>query len=361
MYEQAWWLTMGSSFVIAYFSINFRVWATVSGLFCLLVVSNSCTPLTQFLVIDYKRYQQDMPTNSKQPIPMEQYVPDDKVEPENIEEYKKYIYAFWIKMEMQKIPLSFFYSIIDCESAWKQYKKNGGILRSKDNAIGLMQVLETTAADYGVSNSDLKKAKYNIQAGMLHIKRLYDRVFNGNLEKVVTAYNLGEGNVKRGTKLRNKETVHYEYCVMGKFKGKNYLYKPCHKPYCLAIKSKANNAGMPHQGVLAFAAVLQSSLPGYWRMTSGHDWYHKKRYNSLNGHNKKIAFDFTTRGVNPKVITATIKSIMSNIPGIKWKYKHYDKCNGCTGLHEHFQFTTTKDAQKFLEWAVKEGKWKTGK
>ena len=67
---------------------------------------------------------------------------------------------------------------------------------SDRGAIGLMQVMPNTAALYEVKESELYNPRKNIEAGVKHLKMLTDR-YNGDLEKVIAAYNSGEGNVDR--------------------------------------------------------------------------------------------------------------------------------------------------------------------
>jgi soluble lytic murein transglycosylase-like protein len=67
---------------------------------------------------------------------------------------------------------------------------------SSRGAVGLMQVMPTTAALYQVKASDLYNPKKNVEAGVRHLRMLSDR-YNGDLVKVIAAYNSGEGNVDR--------------------------------------------------------------------------------------------------------------------------------------------------------------------
>jgi soluble lytic murein transglycosylase-like protein len=65
---------------------------------------------------------------------------------------------------------------------------------SDKGAIGLMQVMPTTAALYNVRATDLYNPKKNVEAGVQHLRMLSDR-YKGDLEKVIAAYNSGEGKV----------------------------------------------------------------------------------------------------------------------------------------------------------------------
>ena len=63
---------------------------------------------------------------------------------------------------------------------------------SRAGAIGLMQVMPATAADYGVDSTDaLFDPKVNIDTGSRHLKRLLGKY--NNIRQAVMAYNAGEG------------------------------------------------------------------------------------------------------------------------------------------------------------------------
>ena len=92
-------------------------------------------------------------------------------------------------------------------------KKQSAI--SKSGAVGVMQVLPSTAKAMGVDNP--YSTEDNIKAGVKYLKYLQDK-FNNNTDLVLSAYNAGEGNVSR-----NKipaSTRHYVHKVK---KEKNKL------------------------------------------------------------------------------------------------------------------------------------------
>jgi soluble lytic murein transglycosylase-like protein len=64
--------------------------------------------------------------------------------------------------------------------------------RSRKGAIGLMQVLPSTARQYGIAN--LYDPGSNLQAGVRHLKGLLDRL---PLALALAAYNAGEGAVQQ--------------------------------------------------------------------------------------------------------------------------------------------------------------------
>ena len=65
---------------------------------------------------------------------------------------------------------------------------------SPKGAVGLMQLMPSTAAMYGVTN--LTDPDQNLNAGAKHLRSLMDE-FNGDLTLVLAAYNAGSGAVRR--------------------------------------------------------------------------------------------------------------------------------------------------------------------
>ena len=65
--------------------------------------------------------------------------------------------------------------------------------RSRKGAMGLMQLMPSTARDYNVRNPFDPRA--NIEAGIKHLKSLIDRF--GRVELGLAAYNAGEGAVTK--------------------------------------------------------------------------------------------------------------------------------------------------------------------
>lgn len=85
---------------------------------------------------------------------------------------------------------------------------------STAGAIGLMQVMPATAADYGVrSADDLFEPTINLDTGMRHLRRLLDRY--GSIGHAVMAYNAGEGALERsGGFVGFAETQRYTHRVI---------------------------------------------------------------------------------------------------------------------------------------------------
>jgi hypothetical protein len=65
---------------------------------------------------------------------------------------------------------------------------------SKKGAVGIMQLMQDTALQYGVVNR--YNADQNLEAGVKHLKYLYKK-FNGYLPHILAAYNAGEEAVKK--------------------------------------------------------------------------------------------------------------------------------------------------------------------
>jgi hypothetical protein len=84
---------------------------------------------------------------------------------------------------------------------------------SPAGAVGLMQVMPATAADYGVtSTQDLFDATINARTGTRHLKRLLGKYSTG---KAVMAYNAGEGALERsGGFVTYPETQVYTHRVL---------------------------------------------------------------------------------------------------------------------------------------------------
>jgi soluble lytic murein transglycosylase-like protein len=67
--------------------------------------------------------------------------------------------------------------------------------RSRKGAMGLMQLMPSTAREYKVRNPFEPKA--NIEAGIKHLKTLIDRFGATRLELALAAYNAGPGAVEK--------------------------------------------------------------------------------------------------------------------------------------------------------------------
>jgi soluble lytic murein transglycosylase-like protein len=79
-------------------------------------------------------------------------------------------------------------AVIETESNWNPSAV------SRKGALGLMQLVPTTAQRFGAN--DAFSPKQNVDAGVKYLKSLLER-YNGNLDLALAAYNAGEGAVDR--------------------------------------------------------------------------------------------------------------------------------------------------------------------
>lgn len=88
---------------------------------------------------------------------------------------------------------------------------------SPAGALGLMQVMPDTAADYGVDDPQrLFDPETNVDVGTRHLKRLIGKY--GNIPRAVAAYNAGEGALERNNAaVAYPETRHYSQQVLGNY------------------------------------------------------------------------------------------------------------------------------------------------
>ncbi|MFD2113144.1 lytic transglycosylase domain-containing protein [Thiorhodococcus fuscus] len=86
---------------------------------------------------------------------------------------------------------------------------------SPAGAIGLMQLMPATAADYGVTSSDaLFDPEVNLRTGTRHLKRLLNK-YKNDYGRVIMAYNAGEGVVDRtNSRVTYLETLNYTEAVI---------------------------------------------------------------------------------------------------------------------------------------------------
>lgn len=92
-------------------------------------------------------------------------------------------------------------AVIETESNWNP------AAFSRKGAIGLMQLIPTTAQRFGVN--DVFNPKQNVDAGVRYLKTLLER-YSGNLDLALAAYNAGEGAVDRAQGIpAYRETQNY--------------------------------------------------------------------------------------------------------------------------------------------------------
>jgi len=86
---------------------------------------------------------------------------------------------------------------------------------SHAGAVGLMQIMPATAADYGVTSPEaLFDPSINIKTGVRHLKRLLEK-YDNDYGRAIMAYNAGEGVVDRtNSNVTYAETLDYTDAVV---------------------------------------------------------------------------------------------------------------------------------------------------
>jgi soluble lytic murein transglycosylase-like protein len=107
------------------------------------------------------------------------------------------------------VEVALVHAVVAAESAYNpQAVSNAG-------AVGLMQVMPATAADYGVASTEaLFDPSVNIKTGVRHLKRLLDK-YGNDYGRAIMAYNAGEGVVDRtNSNVTYAETLDYTDAVV---------------------------------------------------------------------------------------------------------------------------------------------------
>ncbi len=122
--------------------------------------------------------------------------------------------------DQYRLDLDLVHALINAESAYNAHAV------SRAGAVGLMQVMPATGADYGVTSVEaLFDPETNLHAGMRHLRRLLDKY--DSIGQAVMAYNAGEGALERsGGFVSYPETQRYTHAVLV-----SYLRKKGVQPY----------------------------------------------------------------------------------------------------------------------------------
>lgn len=116
---------------------------------------------------------------------------------------------------------------------------------SRKGAVGLMQLMPTTALELGVKN--MYSASENLEAGVRYLHTLIDR-YGGDLDKALAAYNAGAGAVDRaGGVPHYRETVDYVKKVTN-----NYFAADAGKPM--------SGLSAPHSGIVGPATSSATNM-----------------------------------------------------------------------------------------------------
>jgi len=107
------------------------------------------------------------------------------------------------------VELALVKAVISAESAYNAHAV------SRAGAVGLMQLMPATAADYGVGDaSTLFDPAVNVETGIRHLKRLLSK-YKNDYGRVIMAYNAGEGVVDRtNSNVTYVETLAYTEAVI---------------------------------------------------------------------------------------------------------------------------------------------------
>jgi TPR repeat protein len=109
-------------------------------------------------------------------------------------------------------------SIVSVESAF-QIKAH-----SKANAMGLMQLIPSTAARFNVRNAF--DASQNVKGGVRYLRWLLDR-YHDDIELVAAAYNAGEGAVDKYNGIPPyQETQNYVNKVIHRYQSRKHAFNP---------------------------------------------------------------------------------------------------------------------------------------
>lgn len=128
---------------------------------------------------------------------------------------------------------------------------------SPAGALGLMQVMPATAADYGVNRAEaLFEPATNLNTGMRHFKRLLSKY--NNIGAAVMAYNAGEGALERGGGMVSyAETQRYTHQVL-----LAYLKSKGIAPYSPDARAATGIDLKPEMATASVPALRQSGGAG---------------------------------------------------------------------------------------------------
>lgn len=112
------------------------------------------------------------------------------------------------------VEVALVHAVVAAESAYNPHAV------SHAGAVGLMQIMPATAADYGVTSPEtLFDPGINIKTGVRHLKRLLDK-YGNDYGRAIMAYNAGEGVVDRtDSNVTYAETLDYTEAVIRHYRN----------------------------------------------------------------------------------------------------------------------------------------------
>jgi soluble lytic murein transglycosylase-like protein len=130
------------------------------------------------------------------------------------------------------------HAVVAAESAYNAHAV------SRAGAIGLMQVMPRTAADYGVADAlALFDPKVNVKTGTRHLKRLLGK-YKNDYGRTIMAYNAGEGTVDRtNSNVTYAETLNYTAAVIRNYRRNGGKHPTEAAMKRVAMLRKISNSG----------------------------------------------------------------------------------------------------------------------
>jgi transglycosylase-like protein with SLT domain len=121
--------------------------------------------------------------------------------------------------QRQGVDPSLALSVAQTESSTCQWAANGNVVTSPRGALGVFQLLPSTAAQLGVDPTDVND---NIRGGITYLKQLYQKY--GTWDQALAAYNWGPGNVDKAAAAGTSWPVsvyNYAAAIIGRVLGTN--------------------------------------------------------------------------------------------------------------------------------------------
>ncbi len=153
---------------------------------------------------------------------------------------------------------SLVHALVSAESGYDPHAVSGA------GAVGLMQILPETAAEYGVQSVEsLFDPETNLRTGLRHLKRLLQKY--GGLGQAVMAYNAGEGVLDRnGGFVDYPETQRFTHKVLS-----DYLRMKGIAPYSMQARIALGMALTPEMARAGEQALRDAQRRGAGALRGG--------------------------------------------------------------------------------------------